>query len=81
MREQKGLTSFFVTGLSSRIKCVNRGRLCSGSKSANSVTLFDVRTNVVRLGTEEDNVGWICLIRFRASRRVWRRGKKGKFPR
>lgn len=70
-----------MTGLSSRVKCVNCGRFCNGSKSANSVTLFDVSTNVVRLGTEEDNVGWICLMRFRARKRVWRRGKKGKFPR
>lgn len=56
-------------------------RFRSGSRSANSAILFDVKTSADRLGSDEASVGWICLMRLRARSRVWRRGKKGKFPR
>lgn len=36
---------------------------------------------VVRFGMDVARVGWMCVRRFRASRRVRRRGKYGKFER
>lgn len=80
-RAKEKHTSFLATGLSSRTKCVNRDKPRRLSKSANSVKLFEVKTKLVRWGTDDASVGWICLMRFRARRSVWRRGKKGKFPR
>lgn len=72
-------TSFLVTGFSIKVKCVNLGKFPNESKSANSATLFAVRTSVVRFGSDEASVGWICLMRLRARSSVWRRGNSGKF--
>lgn len=57
------------------------GSFPSGSRSANSAMLFDVKTRHVRFGSDDARFGWIWLILLRASIRVRRRGKKGKFER
>lgn len=72
------LTCFRVTGFSSKERCVSRGNFRSGSRSASSATLFDVRTRVVRLGIEFARVACILLTLLRARRSVCNRGDKGK---
>ena len=74
-------TSRLVTGFSSNDRCVSRGRFLSASRSASSARLLAVRIRVVKWGTEAASVDWMLLIRLRASRRVCRRGDKGKLAR
>lgn len=52
-----GHTSFLVTGFSIKTKCVNLFKPLSGSKSANSVILFAVKTTVDKFGSDEASVG------------------------
>ena len=72
------LTSFRVTGFSRRETCVSLGKFFKGSRSASSTRLFAVRTRFVRLGIELARLGWMLETRFRARRRVRRRGERGK---
>ncbi len=76
-----GGTSFLVTGFSSRLKCVSRWKFRSGSRSASSAKLFDVRTRVVRFGIEVARLGCMVLMRLRARSRVCRRWERGKLER
>ena len=71
-------TSLRVTGFSSRVRCVSRGKLRKGSKSASSARLFEVRTRVVRFGIELARVLCMLLTRLRARRSVCNRGESGK---
>jgi len=74
------LTSFLVTGFSSRDKCTSFLNLPRGSRSPNSERLFAVKVNTVRFGIDFTSVGWITDIRFLASSRVCSRSDNGKFP-
>lgn len=78
---ERGRTSFLVTGLSIKLKCVNILKPFNGSKSANSEMLLAVSINVVRLGMVFAMVGWMLEIRLRARRSIRRRVERGKFPR
>lgn len=71
-------TSLRVTGFSSRVRCVSRGKLRKESKSASSARLFEVRTRVVRFGIEWARVLCMLLTRLRARRSVCNRGESGK---
>jgi hypothetical protein len=51
------LTSFLVTGFSTNTRCVNRIKSRSGSRSASSAILFEVRNSAVRVGIDEAMVG------------------------
>jgi hypothetical protein len=75
-----GRTSFFVTGLSTRTRCVSPANLASTSKSESSDRLFDASTRFRRYGVAFGRLGWIVEILFRARRRVRMRGESGKFP-
>ena len=57
------------------------GNPLSASRSASSAKLLDVRTKVVRLGSELASVGWMLLTLFRARRSVRNRGESGKLAR
>lgn len=70
-----------MTGLSSNERCVSRERFRSGSRSASSAKLLEVRVKVVRLGREVASVGWMLLSRLRARRRERSRGERGKLER
>ena len=70
-----------MTGLSSNERCVSRERFRSGSRSASSAKLLEVRVKVVRLGKEVASVDWMLLSLLRARRRVRRRGERGKLER
>lgn len=74
-------TSFFVTGLSAKTKCVSLSNPLSVSKSANSAKLFDASTRFVRFGTAFGRLAWMLAMRFLAKRRVVMRGDRGKLPR
>lgn len=74
-------TSLLVTGFSSRLTCVSFGNPCSASRSASSLTLFCVRTKVLRLGILLGKLGCMLAIRFRAHSRVCSRGESGKLAR
>ena len=74
-------TSFLVTGLSSNDRCVSLVKCLKVSKSANSARLFCVRIRHVRFGIEFASVGWMLVMRLRASSRVCSRGDSGKFAR
>ncbi len=74
-------TSFLVTGLSSKLRCVNLPKCLSVSRSASSARLFCVRIRHVRFGIEVASVGWMLVMRLRARRRVCRRGERGKLER
>ena len=54
------------------------GKVLSASRSASSAKLLDVRISVVRFGSEFASVDCMLLRRFRASRRVRKRGESGK---
>lgn len=71
-------TSLRVTGFSSSVRCVSRGKLRKGSRSASSARLFEVRTRVVKFGIELARVLCMPLTRFRARRSVCNRGESGK---
>lgn len=75
------LTSFLVTGLSRRTRCVKRGNVARGSKSASSLRLLDSSWRFVRFGIELASVGCMVATRLRARRRVCIRGDSGKLPR
>ena len=74
-------TSRLVTGLSSNERCVSREKFRSGSRSASSAKLLEVRVRVVRLGREVASVDWMLLSLLRARRRGRRRGERGKLER
>ena len=74
-------TSRLVTGLSSNERCVSREKFRSGSRSASSAKLLEVRVKVVRLGREVASVDWMLLSLLRARRRVRSRGERGKLER
>ena len=57
------------------------GRFRSGSRSASSAKLLEVRIKVVRLGSEVTSVDCMLLSLLRARRRVRSRGEKGKLER
>lgn len=57
------------------------GKFLSGSKSASSAKLLEVRIKEVRFGNEFASVGCMLLILFRASRSVRNRGERGKLER
>lgn len=71
-------TSFRVTGFSSSERCVSRGKVRRGSKSASSAKLFEVSVRVVRLGIDLARVGCMLLTLLRARRRERKRGESGK---
>lgn len=73
-------TSFFVTGLSSSTRWVNRANLPSTSRSDSSVKLFDARTKFLRFGMAVGSAGWMTDTRLRASSSVRIRGDSGKLP-
>ena len=70
-----------MTGFSIKLRWVSRGKVPNTSRSASSAKLFEVRTNVVRPGSEFARVGWILEMRLRARRRFRNLGERGKFPR
>ena len=74
-------TSFPVTGFSNSDRCVRYLNELKTSRSANSATLLDVSTRVVRYGIAVATVGWMLDTLLRASRRVRTRGERGKLPR
>ncbi len=74
-------TSFLVTGLSSKLRCVSLPKCRSVSRSASSARVFCVRIRHVRFGIEVASVGWMLVMRLRARRRVCRRGERGKLER
>ena len=74
-------TSRLVTGLSSNERCVSREKFRSGSRSASSAKLLEVRIKVVRFGREVGSVDWMLLSLLRATRRVRSRGERGKLER
>jgi len=74
-------TSRLATGFSINTKCVSFEKCLSGSRSASSAKLFEVRTSAVRFGIEVARLACMLLTRFRARSRVCRRGEKGKFER
>ena len=57
------------------------GKFLSGSKSASSAKLLEVRIREVRFGNEFASVGCMLLTLFRASRSVRNRGERGKLER
>lgn len=75
------LTSFRVTGFSSRERCVSLANFWRTSKSASSAKRFAVRTKVVRLGIELAMVGCMLLSLLRARSKVRSRGERGKLER
>lgn len=74
-------TSRLVTGFSSRERCVSLGKFRSGSRSASSAKLLDVRIKEVRFGNEFASVDCMLLSLLRARRRVRSRGESGKLER
>jgi hypothetical protein len=77
-KQDEAPTSRLVTGFSISTRWVSFAKALSGSRSASSAKLFDVRTRVVRLGIDLASAGWMLVTRLRASRRVRRRGESGK---
>jgi len=73
-------TSFFVTGFSSRTRCVNFEHFVRPSISASSRTLLFASINVVRFGIPSAILLSTVCIRFLAHNNVLSRGDKGKFP-
>lgn len=69
-----------VTGLSSRLRCTRWANFPSGSRSASSDRRFCVRTTVVMRGMVLWSDGERVVMRLRASKRVWSRGRSGKLP-
>ena len=80
-RQRINITSFLVTGFSNRLKCVNRRKLRSVSKSASSAKLLDVSTRVWMFGIEFGRVGCMLLILLRARSSTRNRGDRGKLAR
>jgi hypothetical protein len=74
------LTSLVVTGFPIKVKDTSFLNPANGSKSANSVNLFFVRTSVARFGMLVEMFGWIFEMRFCARNNVRRRGWRGKLP-
>ena len=70
-----------MTGLSSNERCVSREKFRSGSRSASSAKLLEVRVKVVKFGREVASVDWMLLSLLRARRRVRSRGERGKLER
>lgn len=70
-----------MTGFSSKERCVSLGKFRSGSRSASSAKLLDVRVREVRLGSEFASVDCMLLTLLRARRRVRNRGESGKLER
>lgn len=70
-----------MTGLSNRLKWVNRVQCLRVSRSASSLKLFDVKINVLRFGTEVARVDWMLFMRLRAKSRVCNLGERGKLER
>ena len=60
---------------------MSRGKLRSASRSASSAKLLEVRTRVVRFGSEAASVDWMLLILLRARSSVRSRGERGKLER
>lgn len=71
-------TSFFVTGFSSRLRCVRLWHLLSPSRSPISLTRFDVNTKVVRLGSCSPILRSTFWMRLRAHSSVLSLGDSGK---
>lgn len=74
-------TSFLVTGLSTKTKCVSLSNPASASRSASSATLFDASTSCFRFGIALGSEACMPETRLRASRSVEMRGESGKLPR
>ena len=74
-------TSLFATGLSTSDRKVNFSNPLNTSKSANSATLFCVKTRVFSAGTLLVTFFSILWMRFLAHSRVCNLGLCGKFVR
>lgn len=75
---EAGRTSLLHIGLPINTRCVNLGRLPSGSMSASSARRLPSSCSVVRLGMTSRRLGAIETMRFRARRSVFSRGERGK---
>lgn len=80
MRQLVGysLTSFFVTGFSNRLRCVNAPQPVNPSRSASSLTWLLVKTRVVRFGSCSAIFLSTFCIRLRAHSNVFSLGDRGK---